>query len=1296
MSSPRRFCSVIALAGLVCGLAGPASVVATPSEQDADHFEKKVRPLLYAHCVKCHGADNAKGGLRLDTAEGLARGGKSGPAVVAGDPDKSRLIRAVQGQDGLQMPPDKRLPAEEMAILAGWVKRGAVWPGYKAPITPAGGGPAADPLEPNAPSLAPHLQAWYKADATAFENGETVHVWPDSSGHGRDLTPTKGSRPGGTGTPPTFVTSGTVGGRRSVRFGEGNGLGSSPAHPVPISGDAAYTLVVAVNLTRRVQGHPYDVLAGFGDVGQPASGAALCINRTPGGDRLYLAAGVNQGDSGAAPGTFNPQYQKPLVLTLTRTPGPGGTTARFYVNGQPVAAAASGANATPNIRHRNDFGVFVGAAMNGLGAIHGDVGEIALYDKTLSDAERQGVEASVAGKYGIVLPSMLQAIAAKFTPAQQAFWAFQPVKSPALPAVRNRSWSTSPIDRFLLAKLEAKGLKPSPRADKLTLIRRATFDLTGLPPTPEAIDAFLNDHSPEAFARVVDGLLQSPHYGERWARHWLDIARYGESDGFDGGAYYLAWKYRDYVIRAFNADKPYDEFVREQLAGDLMATGDRAKDFDRAVATTFLQLGIKDANQRDRQLFLSDLVDDQVHTTGMAFLGLTLGCARCHDHKFDPIPTADYYSFAGFFRNTVSSASLPGRPEQALLVRLVPDPAGTPAHVMGVFDGPPGEQRVFRRGSYADLGPVAPRRFLQIVEGPNHLPALSGGSGRLELAKWVSSPSNPLTARVMVNRVWQQHFGVGLVATTDNFGILGERPTHPELLDYLAKWFMDQGWSLKKLHRLLLLSSAYQQSGTENAAARRADPDNRLLWRMPRRRLDGEAIRDSILAVSGDLDRTPGGPSVAFRGVWGDEHPDLGLYAINIRADYTPFHLLRRSIYLPMLRTAKPELLALFDAPDDKATTPRRNETTVAPQALFMMNSRFVRQRAASLAWKLLQEPAGTDTDRLIQAYRLIYGRAPSGAELTRSRSFLTDYAAELDPTGARQKLAGPLEHRLFARYDRSVLDTPGVAAYFRFEEGDRVEPAPFAAANAVRPGTGDGRFVNGVKLGQPGALSPDTRTGEANLSAAFNVKNNAPDPQTRHLVRVDDLRLCEPAGGELAVEFWVRPAALTPATLLGRDDGRHPLFRIGTRTLEDGAGKRTVFFSDLQGDGNGGLRTVDQPGFLPALDQWTHVVLTYGGGKRRLFLNGKLADEAAVTGKLPSGAVPLTVGGRADEQEAFTGWLDEVAVYHRALTDEEVRQHHELGSGVSLRGVELSPRTQAWRAYLQALMCSNEFIYVE
>jgi Protein of unknown function (DUF1553)/Protein of unknown function (DUF1549)/Concanavalin A-like lectin/glucanases superfamily/Planctomycete cytochrome C len=1279
----------------ILALAGSGGLGLAAEDSAERHFENRVRPLLHAHCVKCHGSTESKAGLRLDTAEGFAKGGESGAVVVPGKPAQSRLLQAVRWQDGLEMPPSKKLGDADVKIFVDWVEQGAIWPGHPVAVT-AESAIIAEPLDPNTPPLVSHLQAWYRADALLFQDGETVYLWPDGSGHGRDLAPTKGSRAGGIGTPPKFVAAGMVNHRRTVRFGEGNGLGSSPAHPVMINGNAPYTMIVVANLTQRLEGHPYDVLVGFGDVGRHAGGAALCVHRSPGGDRLYLASGVNQGDSAPAPGTFNALYKRPAVLTLTKSPGLSGATAKFYVNGLLLESSAAGPDAAPNIQHRDDFSIYVGSAMNGLGAIHGDVSEIAIYDRELTEVERQGLEAGLAGKYEIILPSTLKAISANFTNEQKQFWAFQPVQSPIVPAVQNHDWPISPIDHFILAKLEEKGIRPAPPADKKTLLRRVTFDLIGLPPTPGEIDAFMADESPQAFSQVVDRLLESPHYGERWGKHWLDIARFGEQDGFDGGSYDHAWKYRDYVIKSFNADKPYDEFVREQLAGDLMAAGDRARDYDRAVATTFLQLGIKDANQRDRELFLGDVIDDQVHATGMAFLGLTLGCARCHDHKFDPIPTADYYSLAAFFRGTVTSPHIQGRPENPLMVRTVADANGMPSHVMGVFDGPATSQRIFRRGSYANLGPVAPRRFLQITEGADHLPDLPLGSGRMELANWISASSNPLTPRVIVNRVWQHHFGTGLVATSDNFGVLGERPSHPELLDWLSQTFIDNGWSLKKLHRSMLLSRTYQQAGTENSEARLADPENRMLWRMPRRRLDGEAIRDSILAVSGDLDLTAGGPSLGFRGVWGDEHPELNLYAINIRADYTPFHLQRRSVYLPMLRTAKTELLALFDAPDDKAATPRRTETTVAPQALFMMNSPFVRRRAGNMAWRLLGESNLTDTQRVQRAYRLIHCRLPTEAEARTGLSFLSEYAAQLDPDGTRQQSSAITDPRLFIRYDRSVLETPEIAAYYRLEEGDRVEPIPYPAVNAVSPGTHDGQVLNNVKLSQPGGLEPGSPTGEANLSAAFNVKNNAAGAAESHLIRVDDPKLCEPAGGELSLEFWARPAALARAIILGRDDGQQKLFHIGMQAIEDAAGKRTVFCSSISGEGNGGLRAVDLPDFIPATDKWSHVVLTFGGGQRRIYLNGKLADEIAVTGQLPAGTVPLTIGGGAKFNDAYSGWLDEVAVYHRALTADEVAGHFGVGSGQSTKGLELSPRTQAWRAYCQSLLCSNEFIYVE
>ncbi|MBM3459812.1 MAG: DUF1549 domain-containing protein, partial [Armatimonadetes bacterium] len=448
-----------------------------------------------------------------------------------------------------------------------------------------------------------------------------------------------------------------------------------------------------------------------------------------------------------------------------------------------------------------------------------------------------------------------------------ALWSLQPVRDPTPPAVRNRSWPTSAVDRFILAKLEAKGLSPTPRADKRTLIRRVTFDLTGLPPTPEEVAAFLTDPVPDAFARLVDRLLASPHYGERWGRHWLDVVRYADSTANDANAVLrYAYRYRDYVVDAFNRDLPYDRFIQEQLAGDLLpdplpsgARESAAERFRRISATGFLMVGPKALAETDKEQSRLDIVDDQIDVTGRALLGLTVACARCHDHKFDPIPTADYYGLAGIFRSTEPFQDEVRNASMWWEFPLEPAPGEKPVLVMAPKEGKVVDLRIHVRGNRHTLGDPAPRGFLRAVPGARPAALPSGQSGRLELARWITSPENPLVRRVLVNRVWQHHFGAGLVPTSDNFGLRGAAPSHPELLDWLATRFAESGWSLKALHRLLLNTSAYQMAGTPNPAAQVADPGNRLLWRTPRRRLEAEELRDALLAVSGRLDRTRGG-----------------------------------------------------------------------------------------------------------------------------------------------------------------------------------------------------------------------------------------------------------------------------------------------------------------------------------------------------------------------------------------------------------------------------------------------------
>ncbi|HJT79434.1 MAG TPA: PSD1 and planctomycete cytochrome C domain-containing protein, partial [Gemmataceae bacterium] len=557
----------------------------------------------------------------------------------------------------------------------------------------------------------------------------------------------------------------------------------------------------------------------------------------------------------------------------------------------------------------------------------------------------------------------------EITAKERAFWSFRPVADPPLPPVRDAAWPKQPLDRFVLARLEAAGLHPAPPADRRTLIRRAAFDLTGLPPTPEEVEAFVNDPAPGAFARVVDRLLDSPHYGERWARHWLDVARYGEDQAhtFQARLYPDGFRYRDWLIRAFNADLPYDRFLKEQIAADLLDEPDR---LGRLPALGFFALGpvyYGDPKKLDQ-------LDDRIDTLARGVLGLTVACARCHDHKFDPISQRDYYALAGIFAST-EYAEVPLVPPAAVEEakrRQTKDqkkrglPPGIP-FVHALADAPkPVVMRVHFRGSPDNLGDEAPHRFLAILGGEGH--PFTHGSGRLELAEAVASPANPLTARVMVNRVWQHHFGRGLVRTTSNFGALGERPSHPQLLDYLATRFVRSGWSLKALHREILLSATYQQSSRYDARAYEADPDNRLLWRMSRRRLEVEAWRDAMLAVSGRLDATLGGPS----------------------ADLAAPGNRRRTVYGAVSRHELNGLLRLFDFPDPNITSGERAVTTVPLQQLFVLNSEFMAQNAKALAARLAAGPERDDVGRIRRAFLLLYGRPVTDEELRLGLAFLT------------------------------------------------------------------------------------------------------------------------------------------------------------------------------------------------------------------------------------------------------------------------------------------------------------------
>jgi hypothetical protein len=616
------------------------------------------------------------------------------------------------------------------------------------------------------------------------------------------------------------------------------------------------------------------------------------------------------------------------------------------------------------------------------------------------------------------------------------WWAFQPVKDGAPPAVKDAGWARGDVDRFVLAKLEARGMRPAPQADRRTLIRRVTFDLTGLPPTPEEVEAFLGDSSADAFGKVVERLLASRHYGERWGRHWLDVVRYADTAGCNGDfPAPEAYRYRDYVIEAFNRDKPYHQFLREQIAGDLLPAQSDEQRYEQVVATGYFPISRRFSSVAE-EFHLT--LDDTVDNFGKAILGLSVSCARCHDHKFDPIPQADYYALYGIFQST--TYSFPGTEihrHQKDLVPLVPRerlegelrpylermraldaemfevylrvekldtgkeknearskfsklqkerdellkkmPAFPKAYAAS--EGTPANARVHLKGDHKNLGAEVPRGFLQILGG-QRVSIGSKGSGRLELADWVTDANNPLTARVMVNRVWQHHFGGrGLVRTPDDFGTRGATPTHPELLDWLTARFVEGGWSIKGLHRRIVSSAAYQMASVENTEYAQRDPQNEALWTFNRRRLSAEEIRDAMLFASGGLDRTPPGGPHPFKPETEWRYSQHNPFVDDFASD-------RRSVYLMQQRIRQNPYLGTFDGADTNAVTGQRRSDTPPHQALFMMNSKFAHRQAQLLAERVVRERA-EPAARVRRAFELAVGRPATEAEVAEAVEYV-------------------------------------------------------------------------------------------------------------------------------------------------------------------------------------------------------------------------------------------------------------------------------------------------------------------
>ena len=589
----------------------------------------------------------------------------------------------------------------------------------------------------------------------------------------------------------------------------------------------------------------------------------------------------------------------------------------------------------------------------------------------------------------------------------QTHWSFLPIKSPQPPASEKTDWARNPIDAFVMRNLQENGLSPAPAAGRLALLRRASFDLRGLPPAPDEVDAFLADDRPDAYERLVEGMLASVQYGERWGRHWLDVVRYSDSGGFEADLRYArAWQFRDYVIRSLNADKPFDRFIQEQVAGDELWP----EDPDAALGSAMYCIGpvlAESAMVEGRMEY--EWLTDAADTTGEAFLGLTLGCARCHDHKYDPIRQRDYYAFQAIF-----AASDRPYPEKVRINRIkalngllsdAPVPKellADPRCTVKLEDQM--NPRLFHRKNpllihrlhrgevnkpQEAVAPAFPAVLMPAGTKPE-LGSLAAEKRRSALARWLTSRENPLVARVLVNRVWCWHFGQAIVRTPNDFGSQGEGPTHPELLDYLASDLMDHGWSIKRLHRLIMLSSSYQMSSVNDGPGRSQDPENYALWHFPRRRLEGEEIRDAFLACAGRLNLTQFGKPVV---------PTLGrdeLTGLFDAKDKWPVtkngaEHFRRSIYLLARRTFVYPLFSSFDPPQVMTSCARRMQTIVPAQALTLLNSPLARDEAAAFAKRIIQETGNDFEKNVSNAWLVAYGRPITREETERARKFLAD-----------------------------------------------------------------------------------------------------------------------------------------------------------------------------------------------------------------------------------------------------------------------------------------------------------------
>jgi hypothetical protein len=981
--------------------AGCAVCSSSLSAEERVQLIESAKAILESKCYSCHGPEKQEGGLRLDSREAILRGGDRGAAVVAGDASQSLLVRSVRFADpDLQMPPKQKLASVEIETLARWVQSGAPWP---APV------------------------------AVLFEDD------------------------------PKFLAA----------LSGGNGKARLVVES-PYAGRASLAVTPLQRDNPKIPGWSFTIRE------NPQSG-----------EYRYLRLAWRKKGSGS------------VMLELARNgqwPDAKDPKGRYYAGSNQTGWAAIAVSpAVPaswtvvTVDLWKDIGNFT---LTGC-APTCDGGEEAFLDSLILGPTIESLDAyrpSESASTSSVPESIPQDVGDAFTDARNPIrklfrgerldlWSLKQPFAGDPPATGvPANVKLHPIDAFLRPKQAEAGLTPSPDADARELIRRVTLDLTGLPPTPEAVDAYVADHSPAAYEAIVRRLLDSPSYGERQARLWLDVVRYADTNGYERDEYRpLAWQYRDYVIRSFNQDKPYDQFVREQLAGDELVSGTprTADEADSLIATGYLRLGQWDSTasifQEDVRL-RAEVLADLTNTTASAFLGLTMSCCQCHDHKYDPFSQADHYRLRAFFAGVTPrddlSISLTNEqaeidrvnreidaqvaPLKAEMEQLAKDAGArrdelkkmidakeqgrrSSKKAMGATDGgatAPAVHLLYQGDHLSPRDEIAPGFVTVLAPSPAAIesPRQDTTGRRLALARWITSPTNPWTARVAVNRLWQQHFGVGLVATPNDFGYTGARPTHPELLDWLAVELPRRGWSLKQMHFLMVTSAAYRQSSRETLAGKKVDPDNRLVWRQNMRRLDAETLRDALLNVTGLLKPYSAGkplwppvpeellkaqPAILEAEKGGDGGRMQGWYPDPLEQTDV------RSVFLVRKRCLPIPFLQAFDLPDTTTSCARRDTTVVAPQALMLLNSPEAHRYSQALAEKVRGASGGfdgqdeTSKERVVgQLFRIALQRQPDAEEKRLASELL-----RRQTTALRESVADRAEQLALAELCRAVLN---------------------------------------------------------------------------------------------------------------------------------------------------------------------------------------------------------------------------------------------------------------------------------